>query len=67
VGSLKICKVSYFGELYQYESPELNDGFNLIVGDNGSGKTTITLFIEYGLGGNVEVFKENKNKKTYMK
>jgi len=64
VGSLKICKVSYFGELYQYESPELNDGFNLIVGDNGSGKTTITLFIEYGLGGNVEVFKENKNKKT---
>ncbi|WP_434950499.1 AAA family ATPase [Shewanella sp. HL-SH4] len=61
MGSLKINRVSYFGNEYYYESPKLKNGINIIVGDNGSGKSTFSFFIDYGLGGNVEHFKKNKD------
>lgn len=59
MGNLIIKKVSYSGEKYYFESPELQSGLNIIVGDNGSGKSTFSYFIEYGLGGNIKYFKPN--------
>ncbi|SOU86800.1 AAA family ATPase [Tenacibaculum dicentrarchi] len=63
MGSLIIEKVKYSGDKYFYESPKLNKGINLIVGDNGSGKSTFTYFIEYCLGNNIKYFEKDNNKK----
>jgi len=60
MGNLIIKKVRYSGEKYSFESPELDNGINIIVGDNGSGKSTFSYFIEYGLGGMIEPFKKEK-------
>ncbi len=62
MGSLVIEKVKYSGDKYFYESPLLTQGINIIVGDNGSGKSTFTYFIEYCLGSNIKYF---DNKKRY--
>ncbi|MEZ8330786.1 AAA family ATPase [Vibrio splendidus] len=67
MGSLKINRVSYFGNEYYYESPKLENGINIIVGDNGSGKSTFSFFLDYGLGGNVEHFKKNKDPNSKSK
>lgn len=64
MGSLVIEKVKYSGDKYYYESPLLNKGINIIIGDNGSGKSTFTYFIEYCLGSNIKYF-DKENKKTY--
>ncbi|RZM25191.1 MAG: hypothetical protein EOO88_20175 [Pedobacter sp.] len=56
MGSLIVKKVSYAGENYFYSSPELHTGINIILGDNGSGKSTFSYFIEYGFGGKVKPF-----------
>jgi len=58
LGNLIIKKVKYSGEKYSFESPELTTGINIIVGDNGSGKSTFSFFIEFGLGGDIEPFKK---------
>ncbi|KVV16382.1 AAA family ATPase [Flavobacterium sp. TAB 87] len=63
MGSLIIEKVKYSGDKYVYESPLLTNGINLIVGDNGSGKSTFTYFIEYCLGNNIKYFEKDHNKK----
>lgn len=60
MGNLIIKKVKYSGDLYSFESPEFDTGVNVIVGDNGSGKSTLAYFIEYGLGGDVQYFKDSK-------
>lgn len=66
MGSLIIEKVKYLGDKYIYESPKLKEGINLIVGDNGSGKSTFTYFIEYCLGNSIKYFeKEDDNNKKY--
>ncbi len=56
MGSLIVKKVMYAGEKYTYSSPELSAGINIILGDNGSGKSTFSYFIEYGFGGKVKPF-----------
>lgn len=65
MGNLIIRKVKYIGEQYFFESPELGYGINIIVGDNGSGKSTFAYFIEYGLGGNVKPFNDDKDGGKY--
>ena len=62
MGSLIIEKVKYSGDKYFYESPVLTNGINLIIGDNGSGKSTFTYFIEYCLGNNIKYFEKESNK-----
>lgn len=62
MGNLIIEKVKYSGDKYVYESPILTSGINLIVGDNGSGKSTFTYFIEYCLGNNIKYFEKDNNK-----
>lgn len=56
MGSLIVKKVTYSGDNYNYTSPELDKGINIILGDNGSGKSTFSYFIEYGLGGKIKPF-----------
>ena len=70
MGRLTIKKVVYQGDNYYYESPDFNDGLNIIVGYNGNGKTTLMNLIYYGLGGSVIEFnksseKENKHKEIF--
>ena len=62
MGSVIIEKVKYSGDKYFYESPKLEKGINLIVGDNGSGKSTFTYFIEYCLGNKIKYFEKDNNK-----
>ncbi len=45
-----IRRVRYVGENYVYTSPELKPGLNIIEGKNGSGKTTFSDLISFGLG-----------------
>lgn len=56
MGSLIVKKVIYSGDNYHYTSPELDRGINIILGDNGSGKSTFSYFIEYGFGGKIKPF-----------
>jgi len=65
VGSLIIKKVKYSGEKYYYESPELQEGINIILGDNDSGKSTFSYFIEYALGGKVKPFEDDTDGSRY--
>nr|WP_315085846.1 hypothetical protein [uncultured Chryseobacterium sp.] len=59
MGSLIVKKIKYSGEKYHYESPKLNKGINIILGDNGSGKSTFSYFIEYALGGKIKPFEDD--------
>ncbi|MFL0076019.1 AAA family ATPase [Tenacibaculum maritimum] len=63
MGNLIIKKVIYSGEKYSFTSPEFTAGINIIVGDNGSGKSTFSHFITYGLGGGVAPFNPIPTKK----
>jgi len=65
VGSLIVKKVKYSGEKYFYESPELDAGINVILGDNGSGKSTFSYFIEYALGGKIKPFEDDNEDARY--
>jgi hypothetical protein len=65
VGSLIVKKVKYSGEKYSYESPELDEGINIILGDNGSGKSTFSYFIEYALGGKIKPFDDDHEDARY--
>lgn len=66
MGSLVIKKVKYNGDKYIYESPQLDHGINIIIGDNGSGKSTFTYFIEYCLGGYLKYFNEENKSEKYL-
>ncbi len=65
MGNLVIRKVTYSGDNYFFESPELQDGINIIEGDNGSGKSTFSYFIAYGLGDNVKPFDRDNKTNRY--
>ncbi|MCA0429049.1 MAG: AAA family ATPase [Bacteroidetes bacterium] len=54
--SILIERVRYIGDKYFYESPPLKEGINIIVGTNGSGKSTFMNFIYYCLSGTVNEF-----------
>ena len=56
MATLKVRRVRYQGDNWQFVSPELRDGANLIVGSNGAGKTTFSDLLYYGLGGGVSQF-----------
>jgi hypothetical protein len=59
---LKINKVKYWGENYQYETPTLKYGVNIITGNNANGKSTFCDLIYYALGGDVEQFNSKKSR-----
>ena len=53
---LIVKKLRYEGKKYFYESPRLGDGINILEGENGTGKTTFSELLYYGLGGRVDSF-----------
>lgn len=63
MASLVIRKVRYFGNDYSYESPELDAGVAVVAGPNGTGKTTFSSLLYFGLGGNPHQFSEKSNEK----
>lgn len=56
MGSLKIRRVLYEGDNYFYNSPYLSDGIQILVAENGGGKTTFSSLISFGLGTYVKQF-----------
>lgn len=60
---LAIRRLKYSGRNYAFESPMLKDGMNLVVGENGSGKSTFSNLIYFGLGGHVEEFRASSDHK----
>lgn len=65
MGSLLINKVRYKGTKYQFESPQLSKGLNIVEGSNGSGKSTFMNLIYFGLSGTVPEFRAS-NKETHI-
>jgi len=65
MGNLLINKVRYIGTKYNFESPQLSKGLNILEGSNGSGKSTFMNLIYYGLSGTVPEFRTS-NKETHI-
>jgi len=65
MGNLIIKQVEYSGDNYSFKSPKFTTGINIIKGDNGSGKSTFSYFIEFGLGGDIKVFNSNNKNEKY--
>lgn len=53
---LAIRQVRYAGDNYEYSSPILGNGLNILEGPNGTGKSTFARLIYFGLGGKVDSF-----------
>jgi len=64
MGNFFIRKVLYSGDKYFYESPDFQNGINIIEGENGNGKSTLIGLIYYTLGGGVKQF-ELKSKEHH--
>lgn len=60
MGYLKIKQVSYYGDKYYYESPIFSKKINIVLGNNGNGKSTLANLIYYGLGNKVPYFEIGK-------
>ena len=60
---LSIRSVRYEGKNWVYQSPPLSDGLQILIGDNGAGKTTFSNLLYFGLGGKVAIFDRNAKKK----
>ncbi|MGL4862168.1 MAG: hypothetical protein ACRC4T_03470 [Cetobacterium sp.] len=58
MGKIIINKLKYIGDNYIYESPLLSEGINIILGDNGTGKSTFTYLVFFALGNNLPYFKK---------
>lgn len=63
MGRLKIEKLFYEGDKYYYESPDFEDGINIIEGENGSGKSTFSNLLSFSLGNYVREFDQKEIKK----
>ena len=63
MGSLKIRQVIYRGENYEFKSPLLDNKIVMVEGDNGTGKTTFCNLIYFGLGGYVDEFNFDSDKR----
>lgn len=59
MASLFIKRLRYEGQNYFYESPLLSNGLNIILGNNGNGKSTFTYLISYILGNSIPYFKKD--------
>ncbi|MGO5092633.1 AAA family ATPase [Clostridium sp. LCP25S3_F10] len=57
MGSIEIKSLKYMGDKYYYKNDKFKKGLNILVGDNGDGKSTFTYLIVYALGAKVEWFK----------
>lgn len=57
MGSIEIKSLKYIGDKYYYKNDKFKKGLNILVGDNGNGKSTFTYLIVYALGAKVEWFK----------
>lgn len=64
MGRILIKKVVYRGDKFEFESPELNGGINIVEGKNGNGKSTFMNLIYYGLSGKVDEFQKS-NRETH--
>lgn len=65
MGYLRILKVIYIGNNYQFESPVFDENLILIEGDNGTGKSTFCNLIYYGLGGRVSEFSRSEKREKH--
>ena len=54
-----IKEIKYEGDKYYYFNNNFNNGLNIILGENGNGKSTFTYLIIYALGGKVPYFEQN--------
>ena len=63
MGFLRINKLSYKGDKYYYESPNLEKKITIIEGPNGVGKSTFFDLLYYGLSGKVEQFNKSSDQK----
>src|SRR5690625_4696407 len=64
MGRLKITKLIYEGDNYYYESPDFEDGINIIEGENGTGKSTFSNLLNFSLGNYVKEF-DSREKKVH--
>lgn len=65
MGNLIIKKVIYDGDLYHFETPELNEGLIIMEGVNHHGKSTFMNLIFFGLGGDYNPFNKEKKEKLH--
>lgn len=61
MGRLKIKSIKYEGANYYYYNNKFKDGINILLGENGNGKSTFTYLIIYALGLKVDFFEINSN------
>ncbi|MGE6462072.1 hypothetical protein ACQKC7_09855 [Pseudoalteromonas tetraodonis] len=65
MGRMRVNKLKYEGNKYQFESTEFDKNIILIEGDNGTGKSTFCNLIYFALGGEVPIFRKNNNTRHY--
>lgn len=59
MGRIIIKDIKYEGDNYYYFNNNFSNGLNLILGENGNGKSTFTYLIIYALGGTIPYFEQN--------
>lgn len=60
---LAIRRLIYSGDKFKFDSPLLPDGLVIVEGDNGTGKSTFSDLIFFGLGGAVPQFDKAKRER----
>lgn len=61
MGKLIINALHYKGDTYFYKNNRFTKGVNLLVGDNGNGKSTFTYLLIYSLGVSVDYFSKSSD------